>query len=1601
MYSQDEFLSKLEKELSKHLPDEQRAGLQAFLKPFFAISTLDEITAYRRRDLVGSTLAFWRFFQTHDHTSPKIEVFNPDYENNGWHSTHTIIQIVQQDMPFIVDSVRMKLNERGITIHHLRNCVLPVARDNKNQLAEAGEGGAKEALLYVEVDRQTDEEDLELLRQELADVLSDVRRVVTDYRPICRKVEELLASLEARKDQDTSEVCEYLRWLLSNNFTFLAYEELAIDCSKKGEPCVRQVEGERLGLLRPRHSGQLNRMNLEPELDRNLFADQSQLSFAKASVRSSVHRPAYPEFILIKRFDDEGKVIGECRIMGLYTSPVYFQSPRTIPWLRNKVSAILEMSGLDIHCHHGKELVQILDVYPREELFLTPTEQLFTTVMSILQIQERNQTRVFIRRDHSDLCCSALVYVPREQYDTALRIKMQNILCQRLNAVDAEFTTYFSESTLTRVHYILRREDNSTTDFDPEAIAAEIQQAAYSWEAEFRDALLEGKGEGDGNAILKTFRDSFPVSYRDAFSPPTAVADIEHMYGLTAEQPLSMSFYQPIDDDGHLHFKVFHYGSTLPLSDLIPIMENLGLKVLGEHPYKIRLSGNRAGEKICLHDFTLSLTDGQQLPLRKVADKFREAFKRSWYKQAENDRFNRLVMTAGLDWRQVTMLRAYAKYMKQIRFGFSQAYIASTLTKNIDITLQLVKLFEVSFDPDMDLTVEQRQARRQQLQQKIIEALEEVSVLSQDRILRRIMDLIVATLRTNFYQQDADGQPHDYISFKFSPRDIPDLPKPAPMYEIFVYSPYVEGVHLRGGKVARGGLRWSDRVEDFRTEVLGLVKAQQVKNAVIVPVGAKGGFVPKRLPANGTREQVMEEGIRCYKTFIRALLDVTDNLVDNVVVHPERVVRYDADDTYLVVAADKGTATFSDIANGIAEDYGFWLGDAFASGGSVGYDHKKMGITARGAWVSVQRHFRERGIDVQKEPITVVGIGDMAGDVFGNGLLSSEALKLVAAFNHMHIFVDPDPDPATSFAERERLFKLPRSSWEDYNSKLISEGGGIFNRSAKSITISAEMKKLFGIRASKLTPNDLISAILRSQVDLIWNGGIGTYVKSSAESHADVGDKANDTLRIDGRALRAKVIGEGGNLGLTQLGRIEYTLNGGAMNTDFIDNAGGVDCSDHEVNIKILLNQIVAAGDMTRKQRDRMLAAMTDDVARLVLGNNYRQTQAITMAESECLSQMEEYKGFIHDLEERGRLDRAIEFLPDDETIRERHAGGQGLTRPELSVLISYSKADLKEKLLDSAIPDDAYLARELVTAFPAQLVKKYGEPLAEHRLHREIVATQLSNYLINMMGITFVSRQQKSTGASAPDIVRGFVIARDIFGAEQLWSDIESLDYTIDSKLQLELMGEVMRILRRATRWLVRMKVVDRETGVCVEHYKGRITQLIDGLDDLLPERQRKEWLKRVEQLTGKGVPEPVARRVAAVRHLFNMLPVIQAVEETGQSLERVASMFFAIGEHLDLHGFYQQLSALDVQNQWQSLAREGIRDELVMQQRTLTVNLLTLPDAPKDLGELFTFWSEAQAAPLARWHSVLDELRGEAASEFAMYTVATRELLDLAQRR
>ena len=1605
--SKADFQHQLQAALAQHISEQALPQVALFAEQFFGIISLDELTQRRLSDLAGCTLSAWRLLERFDHTQPQVRVYNPDYERHGWQSTHTAVEVLHHDLPFLVDSVRTELNRRGYSIHTLQTTVLSVRRGSKGELLEIlpkgtqGDGILQESLMYLEIDRCANAAELNVLSKELEQVLGEVRVAVADFEPMKAKIQDLLAGIDASAfaidGEEKAEIKNFLEWLVGNHFTFLGYEEFVVRDEADGGH-IEYDASSFLGLTKLLRAG-LTAEDLRIEDYAVAYLrEPTVLSFAKAAHPSRVHRPAYPDYVSIREISADGKVIKEHRFMGLYTSSVYGESVRVIPYIRRKVAEIERRSGFQAKAHLGKELAQVVEVLPRDDLFQTPVDELFSTVMSIVQIQERNKIRVFLRKDPYGRFCYCLAYVPRDIYSTEVRQKIQQVLMDRLKASDCEFWTFFSESVLARVQLILRVDPKNRLDIDPLQLEKEVVQACRSWQDDYASLVVESFGEAQGTNVLADFPKGFPAGYRERFAAHSAVVDMQHLNSLTEANPLVMSFYQPlgqVSGQRELHCKLYHADTPLALSDVLPILENLGLRVLGEFPYRLRHAN---GREFWIHDFAFIAAEGVNLDIQQLNDTLQDAFVHIVHGDAENDAFNRLVLTAGLPWRDVALLRAYARYLKQIRLGFDLGYIASTLNNHTDIARELTRLFKTRFYLARKLGSDDLEDKQLRLEQAILTALDDVQVLNEDRILRRYLDLIKATLRTNFYQTDANGQNKSYFSFKFNPHAIPELPKPVPKFEIFVYSPRVEGVHLRFGNVARGGLRWSDREEDFRTEVLGLVKAQQVKNSVIVPVGAKGGFLPRRLPLGGSRDEIAAEGIACYRIFISGLLDITDNLKDGALVPPVNVVRHDDDDPYLVVAADKGTATFSDIANGIAIDYGFWLGDAFASGGSAGYDHKKMGITAKGAWVGVQRHFRERGINVQEDSITVVGVGDMAGDVFGNGLLMSNKLQLVAAFNHMHIFIDPNPNPATSFVERQRLFDLPRSAWTDYDTSIMSEGGGIFSRSAKSIAISPQMKERFDIQADKLTPTELLNALLKAPVDLLWNGGIGTYVKASTESHADVGDKANDALRVNGNELRCKVVGEGGNLGMTQLGRVEFGLNGGGSNTDFIDNAGGVDCSDHEVNIKILLNEVVQAGDMTDKQRNQLLASMTDEVGNLVLGNNYKQTQALSLAARRAYARIAEYKRLMSDLEGRGKLDRAIEFLPTEEQLTERVAEGHGLTRPELSVLISYSKIDLKEQLLGSLVPDDDYLTRDMETAFPPTLVSKFSEAMRRHRLKREIVSTQIANDLVNHMGITFVQRLKESTGMSPANVAGAYVIVRDIFHLPHWFRQIEALDYQVSADVQLELMDELMRLGRRATRWFLRARRNEQNAARDVAHFGPHLKELGLKLDELLSGEIRENWQSRYQAYVEAGVPELLARMVAGTSHLYTLLPIIEAADVTGQDPAEVAKAYFAVGSALDITWYLQQISALPVENNWQALAREAFRDDVDWQQRAITISVLQQGDGSQDVEARLALWMAQHESMIERWRAMLVEIRAASGTDYAMYAVANRELLDLA---
>jgi glutamate dehydrogenase len=1600
-------LNELSQRIDSRAEVADRTSLHNLCDAFYSRFPAEDMRERSVENLYGCLYGLLRFLNVWEDKEPKIRIFNPEIQNHGWESRYTVLVILCRGIPFSTASVRGELNRRNMTIHTIASCNLPVHRDEAGKLVAVmsdedseHDGRPEEALLYFEIGRHSDPRGLQELRDTLGDILGEVALVVDDFPAMCDRLQEIDSSIRASEcvaPELRDEASAFVRWLQHNHMTMLGYEYLQVQ--RAGARIERVVAVDELSLGVLRHRDTRGAEDLQADLEHMSIEEshKCQLSFSKSRQRSRVHRLTYPDYVEVREYNAAGEVIGQHRLIGLYTSSVYTMDPRLVPILRRKVEKIMEMSRLDWSDHESRELMRVLELFPRDELFQSSIQELFDTVTAVNRIQERRQTRLFVRKDVHGKFINCMVYVPRDRYTTEQREKFERILCEAFNAEEAEFTTHFSESILVRCHFVLRVDPAKPLEYDASEIEDQIIHSTLAWEDRLRLRLIEEFGEELGEQYVRDLGHGFPPGYRDDFDPRVAVLDLKQILKLVNGEELGMSLYRLVEEGSDmLRLRLYHRGQSLPLSDVLPILENLGLRVMTERPYGIRALD---GQVYWIQEFTLIYCLSHDIILDEVKIEFEDAFSRIWFGRAESDSFNRLLIGTRLNWREIALLRAYARYLRQVHFPYSVEYIAETMANHLQITACIVELFLTRFSPVFDGDEDWRAQRELAVEQSILEALEKVANLGEDRIIRQYMKVIKATQRTNFFQQEADGSLKPYFSFKLKPADIPDIPKPVPLYEIYVYSPRVEGVHLRGGKVARGGLRWSDRQEDFRTEVLGLVKAQQVKNAVIVPVGAKGGFVARQLRPEMTRDEIQEEGIACYKLFIRGLLDITDNSTEDGVIRPERVVAKDDEDPYLVVAADKGTATFSDIANELSREYGFWLGDAFASGGSAGYDHKKMGITARGAWVSVQRHFRELGFNIQTTDFTVVGVGDMAGDVFGNGMLLSRHIRLVAAFNHQHIFVDPEPDAATSFDERERLFQLPRSSWDDYNRELISAGGGIFSRAAKSITLSPEMKQRFAIDVDHLTPNELISELLRAPVDLLWQGGIGTYVKSSSESHTDVGDKANDGLRVNGNELQCKVVGEGGNLGMTQLARVEYGLNGGRSNTDFIDNAGGVDCSDHEVNIKILLNAVVARGDLTEKHRNALLVQMTDAVAELVLHNNYRQAQTISLAEFQAEDRSGEYRRFIRLMEDAGRLNRALEFIPSDEELAERRVQGKALTRPELSVLISYSKGILKEELISSDLGADPYLANAVKTAFPQQLVDEYEQEIRSHRLHREIMATQIANDIVNRMGLNFVMRQSSATGASVADVARAYTTVMEIYLLRDLWDRIESLDNKIDSGVQMEMMLNLIRLVKRATRWLLRNRRYQLAPTRVIAEFREGMEQLRDAFPQMLRGRSAEQYQSLYEHYQEAGVDADLASEVARSHPAYTALGIIQAAGETQAPLLDVANLYFAVGERLELDWFSSQILASKVDTEWQALARDTYLEDLDWQQRTLAVGALRHMDEDCNMLACLERWEQQEALLLERWRVMLAELHAAETPDFAMFAVANRELLDLAQ--
>lgn len=1595
------------KKIQQKMSGEQGQFCSEFIRQFYSTVALEDLYEWDIDDLYGAAINFWSLIQNRAPNETKIRIYNPDYERHGWQTTHTVVEIITDDMPFLVDSLRMVINRLGVVSHlimHMGNLRVKRGKDNHLTalLPRTGVSQDKdvlfEAAILIEIDRQTDASILEDLHRNFERVLEDNRAVVTDWMPMREKLRAAIADLESitsvLEPEEATESIAFLNWIEDHHFTFLGMRDYEL-ITKGKETILQPLPETGLGILRQSMSKSSARSisAMSPEA-RELTLSTRVLVVSKTNSESTVHRRAYTDYIGIKRFNKKGQVIGELRIIGLYTSAAYNTNPKHIPFLRHKVALIMKNSNLNPRGHAGKVLLNILETLPRDDLIQASEDELLEIAMGIYYMQERRRIRLFARTDIYRRFVSCLVYVPKDRFNTELRIAMEKILKESFHSDEIDFSTLFSESVLARIHFIIRTNPHDETQWDFKEIEQKLIEVGRSWTDDLQHLLVDTLGEENGNRLFARYKGAFPVAYLANFTPRTAVYDIKHIETLSVDDPLVMNFYKPMDEPtDSFRLKIYQHDTTIPLSDVLPILEHLGMRAISERPYVIKYED---GNVTWINDFTLQYTHKGTFEADEIKDLFQHAFAHIWFGQAENDGFNQLVLAAGIDWRQVAVLRTYAKYFKQIGFTFSQDYIETALNNNAHIAKKLVELFEIRFNP---VGQANREEKIQKLEQQILAALEEVANLDEDKIIRQYMRAILATIRTNYYQVDNRNQPKEYIAIKLMSKEIPGMPKPYPMFEIFVYSPRFEAVHLRRGKVARGGLRWSDRKEDFRTEILGLMKAQQVKNSVIVPSGAKGGFVPKRLPIDGTREEILAEGISCYQQFIRGLLDVTDNYKDGTIIKPDNVVCYDEDDLYLVVAADKGTATFSDIANAISEEYNFWLGDAFASGGSMGYDHKKMGITAKGAWESVKRHFYEMGRDPQTSDFTVVGIGDMAGDVFGNGMLLSRHIKLLAAFNHVHIFVDPNPDPEVSFIERERLFNLPRSSWMDYDKKLISKGGGVFNRSAKSIAVSKEMKEVFGIKQTAIEPNELIRVLLRAKVDLLWSAGIGTFVKAQKETHNEVGDRTNDAIRINGKQLRCKVVGEGGNLGLTQLARVEYSINGGLIFTDFIDNSAGVNCSDKEVNIKILLNGIVATGDLTIKQRNELLSEMTDEVAKLVLRDNFTQPKAISVVSAQAPQLMELHSRYINELERTGKIDRSLEFLPDEKTMMERKLLGKGLSRPSLAVLLCYSKTILKEQILDSNVPEDAFFKDILVNSFPSPLPERFSKQMQNHPLKREIIATKLSNIIINEMGFTFIYRQQDETGASVPSIVRAYMIARSVLDLENVWKAIDALGTTITAEKQIELTLLYLRLLRRVTRWFLRSKRMKLNISKAVKLYAPGIRELKKALPEKFGEGNRKQYDNHYYQYLELNIPPALAHELALTRALFSAMDIIEVAHEIDMDVAKVAEVYFGIGDFLDLSWIRSQVIAHTTENHWESLSREALRDDLDWQQRLLTRGIINFDSKKKDFLKAFEAWSEDNSALIKRWHQILTDLRAATTLNYTMYFVAIRELLDLTQ--
>ncbi len=1577
---------------------------RAFAELLFSQTNFEDLANYDAASLSFLAGQAWEHVQRRTAGGADVRVVNPMMPDGREIS---VLQVLNDNMPFLFDSTMTELAEQGIEVTLVAHPIIAVERDEQGKLVRLhGEvlperaRGERESLIHLHITRLDADADRQRLIDGLTKTLNDVRASVTDWRAMRARVEEAIRALSSTPPplpiDEVAEANQFLQWLCADNFTFLGLREYRFSLDSDASDDVSTGEG--LGILRDPEVKVLRRgteMVVMTSEIREFMREPTVLIVFKANVSSRVHRRVRMDYVGIKLYTPDGRLEGELRLVGLFTSGAYTRSARQIPYVRHKVARVLQRAGFDPDSHSGKAVLHILEDYPRDELFQVDAETLYNFVMEILMLYERPRVRVLARADKFDRFVSILVHVPREKYDTEVATRVGAFLAQIYKGTLSASYASFTEGSLARVHYIIGRYEGETPVIDRATLEAEISAIVATWADKLKAALATTIDGMRARMLANRYARAFTGGYTEAFGTAQAVADITTIEKLTAARPVALSVYriEGEDDPMRFGFKVFSRGAPLSLSYRVPVIEHHGLRVVNERTYQIVPSATPAPAPVWLHDMTIETNDGKPIV---IGAEFNHRLEASIMAvvgdRAESDGYNALILRTNLGWREISTIRALSRYLHQIRAPFSQDYMWETLRKNAAITTSIVALFQARFDPRLVATDAERAARETSILADIEEQLKSVASLDEDRILRRFTNLVLATIRTNLWQIGQDGHPRPVISFKFDARRIDDLPAPRPLYEIFVNSPRVEGIHLRFGKVARGGLRWSDRPQDFRTEILGLVKAQQVKNAVIVPVGAKGGYVPKRLPTLSNREAWMAEGTEAYRIFVRSLLELTDNLDGDAIVPPDDTVRHDGDDPYLVVAADKGTATFSDTANAISIEKGHWLGDAFASGGSQGYDHKKMGITARGAWEAVKRHFRELGTDIQNVPFTVAGVGDMSGDVFGNGILLSPAIRLVAAFDHRDIFIDPSPDPAISHAERQRIFNRPRSSWQDYNKSLISHGGGVFSRSLKAIPLAPEVRALLDLDKPQATPFEVMTAILKARVDLLWFGGIGTYIRASAESDDQVGDRANDPIRVAGADVRARVIGEGANLGATQRGRIEAAQKGIKLNTDAIDNSAGVNTSDVEVNLKIALARPERDGRLSRSDRNNLLVAMTNEVGALVLRNNYLQTLALSLAERRGVADNGFLARLMQSLERRGLLDRGVEFLPDDAMIAERSLRGQPFTRPELAVLFAYVKLTLYDDLLVTGVPDDPYLARELSQYFPHEVRDKFPDSVEHHRLRREIISTNLANAMINRGGSTCVARLIDETDADLSTIAMAFVAVDESYGFERLNNAIDALDNKIDGQLQLGLYAAVQDLLLSRMAWYARNVDFSAGLDAVISRFGPSIREIAAGLDNALPQDLQAGRSKRRQDLIEGGVPAELASELADLDALVSAPDIVTVARRSDRAFADTATTFFAAKANFRLDRIIAAARGVPANDFFERLAVDRAMDQIAAAERRLVADMLATGQSGQQAAET---WLAAHPEATRIRRSV-EEIAASGLT-LAKLTVAANSLGDL----